>query len=68
MPDEVAGGFMQRFRRLGIAMRSPMPPLEPGSVAQRLLSDPPGFDRPRLIPELNSRIAEFFVRTLVASP
>jgi predicted dienelactone hydrolase len=50
------------------AMLSPMPPLESGSVAQRLLSDPPEFDRARLIPELNSRIAEFFLRTLSAAP
>ena len=50
------------------AMLSPMPPLEPGSVAQRLLSDPPDFDRGRLIPTLNARIADFFVRTLVPEP
>ena len=50
------------------AMLSPMPPLEPGSVAQRLLSDPPDFDRGRLVPELNARIADFFVRTLTAAP
>jgi len=46
------------------AMLSPMPPLEPGSVAHRLLSDPPDFDRARLVPALNARIADFFVRTL----
>jgi predicted dienelactone hydrolase len=46
------------------AMLSPMPPLEPGSVAQRLLSDPPGFDRVRAVQALNARIADFFVRTL----
>ncbi|VTU17635.1 putative dienelactone hydrolase [Variovorax sp. PBL-H6] len=46
------------------AMLSPMPPLEAGSVAQRLLSDPPDFDRGRVVPTLNSRIADFFLRTL----
>lgn len=50
------------------AMLSPMPPLEPGSVAHRLLSDPPGFDRERLVPALNARLADFFVRTLAAAP
>ena len=49
------------------AMLSPMPPLAPGSVAERLLSDPPGFDRARLLPALNARIADFFVRTLGAA-
>jgi len=49
-------------------MLSPMPPLAPGSVAERLLSDPPGFDRARLVPALNARIADFFVRTLGAAP
>ncbi|HYF59717.1 MAG TPA: dienelactone hydrolase [Burkholderiaceae bacterium] len=48
------------------AMLSPMPPLEAGSVAHRLLSDPPGFDRARRVPELNARIADFFVRTLAS--
>ena len=46
------------------AMLSPMPPLQAGSVAQRLLSDPPHFDRGRLVPLLNSRIADYFLRTL----
>jgi predicted dienelactone hydrolase len=46
------------------AMLSPMPPLEPGSVASRLLSDPPSFDRTATLPVLHSRIAEFFTRTL----
>jgi len=48
------------------AMLSPIPPLEPGSVAQRLLSDPPTFDRMQVVPALNTRIADFFVRTLAA--
>lgn len=49
------------------AMLSPMPPLEPGSVADRLLRDPPGFDREKTLPELNARIADFFVRHLDAA-
>ena len=49
-------------------MLSPMPPLEPGSIAQRLLGDPPDFDRGRLIPALNARIADFFLRTLAPAP
>ena len=48
------------------AMLSPMPPLPAGSITDRLLSDPPGFDRARRIPELNARISEFFLRTLGA--
>ena len=50
------------------SMLSPMPPLEIGSVAQRLLRDPPNFDRGQLVPALNSRIADFFLRTLASAP
>jgi predicted dienelactone hydrolase len=50
------------------AMLSPMPPLEAGSIGDRLLGDPPSFDRAKRIPELNSRIADFFIRHLVAAP
>jgi predicted dienelactone hydrolase len=50
------------------SMLSPMPPLEAGGVAQRLLSDPPDFDRARVVPTLNARIADFFLRTLAAAP
>jgi predicted dienelactone hydrolase len=49
------------------AMLSPMPPLVRGSVADRLLSDPPGFDRATAVPELNRRITDFFIRRLLAS-
>jgi predicted dienelactone hydrolase len=49
------------------AMLAPLPPLDAGSVAQRLLSDPPGFDRERVVPALHARIAEFFLRTLAAA-
>ncbi|HYD60800.1 MAG TPA: dienelactone hydrolase [Noviherbaspirillum sp.] len=48
------------------AMLSPLPPLAPGSIGSYLLSDPPSFDRARTIPELNSRIADFFIRHLLA--
>jgi len=46
------------------AMLSPLPPLEPGSVAERLLGDPPGFDRAAVLPLLHAAIAEFFVQRL----
>jgi predicted dienelactone hydrolase len=46
------------------AMLSPMPPLEPGSVGERLLADPPGYDRDKSTAELNARVAAFFVRYL----
>ena len=46
------------------AMLSPLPPLEPGSVADRLLGDPPRFDRATEIPPLHAAIAEFFLQRL----
>lgn len=46
------------------AMLSPMPPLEPGSVASHLLSDPKSFDRTTNIPRLHELIADFFSRKL----
>lgn len=46
------------------AMLSPMPPLAPDSIGAYLLEDPPSFDRARRIPELNDRIADFFIRHL----
>jgi len=46
------------------AMLSPLPPLEPGSVAQRLLEDPPMFDRAVALPRLHADIAEFFASHL----
>lgn len=49
------------------AMLSPMPPLKEGSIAARLLADPPGFDRSAILPELNQRIAKFFFRHLVGA-
>ena len=48
------------------AMLSPLPPLEAGSVAERLLSDPPSFDRAQVLPELHESVSRFFLRTLVA--
>lgn len=50
------------------AMLSPMPPLNQGSIGQHLLGDPPSFDRAHVIPELNTRIADFFVRHLTNGP
>lgn len=47
------------------AMLSPMPPLQQGSVASYLLSDPPSFDRKSTLPQLHSNIAEFFNKTLL---
>lgn len=47
------------------AMLSPLPPLEPNSIGNFLLGDPPAFDRARLIPELNENITNFFIRNLM---
>jgi predicted dienelactone hydrolase len=49
------------------AMLSPLPPLEAGSIGDKLLSDPPSFEREKIIPELNRRIADFFIRNIVAA-
>lgn len=46
------------------AMLSPLPPLAPGSVAERLLGDPPAFDRAAALPPLHDTIAGFFVQHL----
>jgi hypothetical protein len=46
------------------AMLSPMPPLAPDSMADKLLGDPPSFDRAAAIPQLHADVAEFFVRHL----
>ena len=46
------------------AMLSPLPPLEPGSVAERLLGDPPRFDPAAELPPLHAAVAEFFVQRL----
>lgn len=47
------------------AMLSPLPPLEPGSISELLLSDPPSFDRAKLLPELHDSVAKFFLQKLV---
>lgn len=47
------------------AMLSPMPPLEPGSIAEQLLADPPGFDRAATEPMIHKKIAEFFEKNLL---
>ncbi|OWW18327.1 alpha/beta hydrolase family protein [Noviherbaspirillum denitrificans] len=49
------------------AMLSPLPPLAPGSIGSRLLGDPPAFSRSQAIPELNRRVADFFVRHLLGA-
>jgi predicted dienelactone hydrolase len=49
------------------AMLSPLPPFEPGSVAQRLLDDPPAFNREVALPPLQAYIADFFARKLGAA-
>jgi len=49
------------------SMLSPLFPMKEGSVDERLLSDPPGFDRTAVLPELNLRVAKFFSRHLVDS-
>ena len=46
------------------AMLSPLPPFEPGSIADQLLGDPPSFARAKVIPELHESIADFFVQKL----
>ncbi len=46
------------------AMLSPMPPLERGSVGERLLADPPLFNREQAVADLNARIGDFFIRHL----
>jgi cytochrome c peroxidase len=46
------------------AMLSPLPPFESGSVAERLLGDPPLFNRTTELPSLHAAIAEFFVQHL----
>ena len=46
-------------------MLSPMPPLQQGSVANYLLSDPLAFDRKATLPQLHINIAEFLNNTLL---
>ena len=50
------------------AMLSPMPPLEPESIAHALLSDPPGFDRATVVPAIHQSIADFFAQHLLPEP
>jgi hypothetical protein len=47
------------------AMLSPLPPLQKGTIAEHLLSDPPAFARTDQMPRLNGRIAEFFEKALL---
>jgi predicted dienelactone hydrolase len=46
------------------AMLSPMPPLEPDSIAHHLLADPPEFDRAATVPQIHRAIADFFEQHL----
>jgi predicted dienelactone hydrolase len=48
------------------AMLSPLPPFELGSVADRLLSDPPLFPRAVALPALHETIANYFRKRLLA--
>jgi predicted dienelactone hydrolase len=50
------------------ALLSPLPPPQVlGAILRELLADPPGFDRAQL-PEVDRRIAAFFLRHLAAQP
>lgn len=46
------------------AMLSPAPPFKAGSIASKLLSDPPTFDRATSLAGLHELIANFFTRKL----
>ncbi|WP_247869622.1 MULTISPECIES: dienelactone hydrolase [Oxalobacteraceae] len=48
------------------ALLSPLPPGLNGSIGA-LVSDPPGFDRASVVPEINRKIAAFFSSHLLAS-
>lgn len=50
------------------AMLSPLPPLEPGSVGERLVGDPASFDRAAALPPLHAAIAAFFAGRLGSAP
>jgi hypothetical protein len=45
-------------------MLSPLPPLG-NNLLGELLSDPPGFDRERELPQVDARIVAFFQRHLL---
>jgi len=47
------------------ALLSPLPPHLTGLLAA-LIDDPPGFDRARIVPEVNGQITAFFVRHVLA--
>jgi predicted dienelactone hydrolase len=48
----------------GVLLSPPPPPEVLGEVARELLADPPGFDR-RQLPDVDRRIAAFFIRHLL---
>ena len=47
------------------ALLSPLPPVRSGLLAD-LINDPPGFDRVRVVPEVNQKIVAFFRKYLLA--
>ena len=47
------------------ALLSPLPPNRSGLIAD-LIGDPPGFDRARVVPEVNQKIVAFFQRYLIS--
>jgi predicted dienelactone hydrolase len=47
------------------ALLGPLPPSRSGLLAE-LIGDPPGFDRGRMVPEVNRRITAFFVKHLTS--
>lgn len=46
------------------ALLSPLPPERSGLIAD-LIDDPPGFDRARMVPEINRKIVAFFLKNLL---
>jgi len=46
------------------AMLSPLPPFEPGSISEHLLSDPPTFAREKVVPQIHDAVAKFFLLKL----
>jgi predicted dienelactone hydrolase len=46
------------------ALLSPLPPAR-GGLIDRLIGDPPGFDRATIVPEVKLRIAAFFAKHLL---
>lgn len=50
-------------------MLSPLPPPKVlGSLAQDLLGDPPGFDRPATVARVNAAVTQYFRKQLLGAP